>query len=322
MKFGLAPGSLIQQIKTGNIKSAYDILQQAHDLGYEGAEVPQRFLPPADDITATDNLAAFVRQNDLFMDVGLTTVADLAGQIRENESQTIFDQVRRLGGDRIKVVLEPVGDRFSNMWPAEKMAERVQTMSDNLNVVARAAEQAKLLVLCENHIDYTNDELAVIFGAAPSPWVGLMFDTANQLALAEDPIQIAKELGDRIWSMHIKDAFPVEHTNGVTLEWCVPGDGIVPLRTLLSNLPHLATMHVNLELITGGPWHVPFRTDDYWAALPYKASDRTTVIQKISVFRPYPQPDDLVAFETEQLRKSLQRLQALRHDGRGQSDVI
>lgn len=74
-----------------------------------------------------------------------------------------------------------------------------------LQRAAAAGEQAGVVVAVENHIDLLADELAELIGAVDSPFLGVCFDTANQLRMLEDPMLAAAKLAPLARATHVKN---------------------------------------------------------------------------------------------------------------------
>lgn len=74
-----------------------------------------------------------------------------------------------------------------------------------LRKAAVVAEQYQVVLAIENHIDFYADELVELLQVVDSPWVGVCLDTANNLRMFEDPVEVARKLVPYTHATHIKD---------------------------------------------------------------------------------------------------------------------
>jgi sugar phosphate isomerase/epimerase len=67
------------------------------------------------------------------------------------------------------------------------------------------AERNGVVLALENHVDLLADELVELFTTIDSPWLGVCLDTANNLRLFEDPLEVVAKLAPFARATHIKD---------------------------------------------------------------------------------------------------------------------
>lgn len=79
------------------------------------------------------------------------------------------------------------------------------------------------------------------------PGLGLVYDTANMLPHGDDPIDYYERLKKHIVHVHLKDVRLSEsasrHTyeqtkDGLTMNCCVSGEGVIPIREIIAHLDH------------------------------------------------------------------------------------
>jgi 3-oxoisoapionate decarboxylase len=90
----------------------------------------------------------------------------------------------------------------------------------------------------ENHIDLLADELLDLLETMDSPWLGVCLDTANNLRMFEDPVQVTQKLLPWVRATHIKDVTAQRGDPKTFAFWpSVPlGEGLVQLPEILALL--------------------------------------------------------------------------------------
>lgn len=120
----------------------------------------------------------------------------------------------------------------------------------------------------ENHKDWRAEEHVGLLKHLDSEFVGVTFDFGNNIALLEDPYEVAEALSPHIVSTHMKDMAVAEYEEGFLLSEVPLGSGILDLNRLIKicrkNNPDV---RFNLEMITRDPLEVPVLTNSYWTTL-------------------------------------------------------
>lgn len=140
-----------------------------------------------------------------------------------------------------------VHNHFSRNPPID---QQIDIMAANFREVARAAEQHGLVIAFENHQDYRCTEIARIIEAVCSPALRANFDTANSVAVIEDPVDAAASIGTYSIMAHLKD-FRVQASTVLgepRILWAPIGRGDLPLREALTVLRHKVADPNNLPL--------------------------------------------------------------------------
>jgi sugar phosphate isomerase/epimerase len=128
-----------------------------------------------------------------------------------------------------------VHNHFSRTPPIER---QIEIMVANFREVARAAEEQGLVIAFENHQDYRCSEIARVIEAVASPALRANFDTANPVAVIEDPVDAAASIGAHSVMAHLKD-FRIQASTVVgepRILWAPIGRGDLPLRDVLAVL--------------------------------------------------------------------------------------
>jgi len=122
----------------------------------------------------------------------------------------------------------------------------------------------------ENHKDWRAEEQVGILKHLDSEFIGATFDFGNNIALLEDPYEVAEALAPYIVSTHMKDMALAEYGHGFLLSEVPMGSGILDLKRLIDICRKgNPDVRLNLEMITRDPLEVPVLSDKYWTTLDF-----------------------------------------------------
>ncbi|OPZ13747.1 MAG: Xylose isomerase-like TIM barrel [candidate division BRC1 bacterium ADurb.BinA364] len=275
-------------------------------------------LPPMDRPDEIREFKAFAADRGVFVEYAAGS--SILKAVAEGSIRRIFDYAAELGVDTIYSQLADCGARLAQQWGAETTRRKLDDLAATLDALGPAAEAAGFRIALENHIDYRAGEVAGLCSRCASPAIGFAFDTANQLALLDDPVEYFEIVQDRIHGSHIKDAYAVSAPDGADLLWCAPGEGLVDFQALKPGLLKAASRgaHLNLELIATQPWRVPYKTEAFWQCIWNGPPRRDNAIlsrieRRIAENRPrYPDGAmELANAETRALKDALSALKSL-----------
>jgi sugar phosphate isomerase/epimerase len=68
-----------------------------------------------------------------------------------------------------------------------------------------AAEANGVAIAIENHLDLLADELLELLETVASPWLGVCLDTANNVRMGEEPLEVVRKLAPFARATHVKD---------------------------------------------------------------------------------------------------------------------
>ena len=141
------------------------------------------------------------------------------------------------------------GMHEDRMCPREQFLAKVATTTEVLRRVAELAAAHNVIVTMELHTDLLSKELAAIIAAVNSPFVRVNLDTANSLALLEDPVEAATNLLPYVVTTHYKDSCVYLTENGFNWQGGAPlGTGLVDLPTVTEMLYQAQPgIHLNIE---------------------------------------------------------------------------
>lgn len=116
-------------------------------------------------------------------------------------ARRVIDIAAQLG-IRVARITEP------NIAPEHQ--DEADTLLENcgtaLRQLADHAAQRDVRLVVENY-GITSRQLLRVLGAADHPYVGALYDPCNFWRIGEDPLSALQNLGERVYYVHLKDAF-------------------------------------------------------------------------------------------------------------------
>lgn len=106
----------------------------------------------------------------------------------------------------------------------------------DLRALAPLAEQLGVLVLLENHEDFTGPVLAHILGEVGHPWVQALYDYGNSQMVGEDPFDALAAMAPFVRRVHAKDHVLVHSPDGPMVQGVPFGTGRLPAGELTDHL--------------------------------------------------------------------------------------
>ena len=147
-------------------------------------------------------------------------LTDTAASVREAQRAVML--AREVGCRAVRVFGFEVPRRESRDSCVERICERLRAVADR-------ARAHKIRVLVENGGSFsTAADLAELIVRCGSPWVGAAYSVAAGHAAGDDPATVSNTLGDRLWSVKLKD---LRGGRPVPL-----GEGRVPCRETVESL--------------------------------------------------------------------------------------
>ncbi|MEO6301279.1 MAG: sugar phosphate isomerase/epimerase family protein [Paracoccaceae bacterium] len=222
----------------------------------------------------------------------------------------------------IRFHLSPIlcGDRAV---AAGSWAEMVTSVRDKLGRYAPIAAANGLVILIENHQDFTSTELTG-FCDEFGPSVRIVLDTGNTFPVAEAPLDFAAVVAPYVRHVHLKDYRVQWSDEGLRLVRCAIGDGAVPFAELFAVLAeHHDTMTCVLEPGALEVRHVRLFTPGWWQGYPPKtapelaacllAARRNRLPDNADWRTPWEtgEDDKLEAYELAMIRKSQANMKKL-----------
>jgi sugar phosphate isomerase/epimerase len=142
------------------------------------------------------------------------------------------DIAARLGAGVMRICAGGRGTR------PESWTEHRTALLPMLEEAAGAADRKGVVLAVENHIDLYTDELLELVETIDAPSLGVCLDTANNLRLFEDPVEVARKLAPWTRATHVKDITAHRGNPNTFAFWpSVPlGRGAVEIDTILGLL--------------------------------------------------------------------------------------
>jgi sugar phosphate isomerase/epimerase len=219
----------------------------------------------------------------------------------------------RAGVKAVRTVIIP-GRRYEFFDSLKKFREFDERGRRALERAAPIAEKHQVPLAVENHKDHRIEERVALLKHIDSQYVGACLDTGNNLALLEDPVEVAEALAPWAKSVHLKDQAVREYEEGFLLGDVPLGQGCIDLKTIVTIIRgQCPEVEFSLELITRDALQVPCLGDKYWATFPeVPASDLANTLamircrsaeklQQVSALS----PEEQVALEMENVTNSL-----------------
>jgi sugar phosphate isomerase/epimerase len=254
-----------------------DFLAFAAELGVDGVSLESCFFPSMEqawfrDLKARHDDAGFDRVYAWGHPDGLE-----AGKNRKALDDLIaqIPNAALIGAEVMRVV------GSSLMFRHEPHQPQLDVLAGWFTEAVAVAEQHRIKLAVENHIDYTADEILWLVEAVGSPSFGVNFDTGNFLRLLDDPIRGMEQLARYTLATHIKD---LKARKGVSpSEWyffsSTPvGDGLIDngrLAQLLQNADYQGFLAVEIDHL-----HPDYHYDEH-AAVRQSVAELRRIAQSV-----------------------------------------
>ncbi len=130
-------------------------------------------------------------------------------------------------------------------------------------------DRNKMHLGLENHKDWTVDQMVPLLKSYNSEYLGACIDWGNNMALLDDPLEVAERLAPFAINSHIKDMAVEEYADGFNLAEVPLGQGMLPLQKMLDTIrAKRPDVRFSLDMLTRNPLLIPCLTERYWATFP------------------------------------------------------
>jgi len=237
------------------------LMDVAVETGLAGVELPL----PAPGSEALDQMREALSERDLLL------VADLP-PLLDADPDCLRESLKAAAGLGVRVVRSTLsgilcGDRrkLSEGWD-----ERLLAVARRLNDILPCAEELGIAIAMENHQDATSDDLLNLGGmVGNSPSYGVTLDAGNALAVAEDPVEMARRLAPIVRHIHLKDYTMHFAPEGYRLVRCAAGDGVVDFPAILDILAaNSSDLLPGIEIAAQATRTIPLLEAGWWACYP------------------------------------------------------
>lgn len=237
-----------------------DVIALAARAGLRSVEFPLDLLP---DLSAA-RLAAL---RERLAVSGLAPVAD-SGVADVEALRSHIVAAAAVGAGVLRVLVSPVLEGMRSALPGGWEAHRAEIV-ERLRAVRPLAEERGVTLAVENHQDATSADLAAICAAVGGERVGVTFDVANTLVVAEDPLAALERLGPLVRNIHLSDYTAYPTSQGWRLVRCALGEGDLNLRGVFAAIErHAPQAPCQIELVSHTARHVRLLEDEWWRGYP------------------------------------------------------
>ncbi len=225
--------------------SIFDWIEMARSLPVDGLEMYEGFFTSLDD-DYMDSVGEAIRQAGFEMPM-LCCSPDFTAPAEADRQAAIEHQIkmiqitRRLGGPKsfCRVL---TGQRY----PEVSVEQGVQFAADCIHQVLPVAREQDVILALENHYkdgywkypEFAQKKevfLRVLEAIPEREYFGVQYDPSNAIVAGDDPIELLREVVDRVVTMHASDRFLAE---GTTLDELRQSDGTLGYS---ANLQHGVT---------------------------------------------------------------------------------
>lgn len=236
-----------------------DLVELAAHYGMTSVEFPLGIIPDHTE-------AGMDRFGELLRSKGLTFVLDLP-VLDVAQAQRELPLARRAGARVARCVVTGFLEGARSVHVPDWNAY-MREMVARLFAIRPLLDELDMRLAIENHQDVTSDDLLVLCEAG-GPRVGVTLDVVNPLAVAEEPYDVARRLGARIFNVHIKD-YTIHHTpSGYRLVRAAIGEGVIDWRAMLTLLHEVAPQACwHIELAALNARHIRLYEDGWWRGYP------------------------------------------------------
>ncbi len=196
---------------------------------------------------------------------------------------------KELGVTRLRLAVN--GRRYEEFSSESQWRDHMDRWQKKLQAAEPVLKRQSLHLGVENHKDWLSDEQVTMLKTIGSPLIGACVDFGNNLALLEDPLEVAQKLAPFAVCSHLKDMMVVESEDGFLLSEVPLGQGILPLAKMMEILRRgNPSICFCLEMITRDPLKVPYRENQYWATFGGRQESRIDRFKSLVLSRATTNP--------------------------------
>jgi hypothetical protein len=196
----------------------------------------------------------------------------------------------------------------------------VKEVRQQLTTAAKITAEYRLHLAIENHQDFGSSELIDLCQTCGQN-IGIALDTANPLAVAEDPFDFAQAVAPFVRHVHLKDYRAHWDDEGYRLVRCPTGDGCIPFRQIAALFADRADVTAAIEIGSLNARYIRLFNPAFWTHHPpadVRQFSKALAAARINRFHeaedwrtPWEKeeaPAQIAAYELEQVKKSAANL--------------
>lgn len=219
----------------GSRKTVWEFLTEAKQLGVSGVSLESCFLD-GHNPEFRQQLKAALASHQLEVVWAWGHPDGLGSGNRPHELDDLISNIhiaKEIGAKAMRICCGSRRTRIAD-WQLHK-----EKLLPLLQKATSVAEEQGVALAIENHIDFLADELVDLLTTVNSPFLGVCLDTANNLRVFEDPVNVAKKLVPFVKATHIKDIRAERGQDPKTFAFwpSVPlGEGLIDIPKILNIL--------------------------------------------------------------------------------------
>jgi sugar phosphate isomerase/epimerase len=202
--------------------SNYDVFSYFQDMknhGFTGVNVSANGTNYRDLCGTSDSHFAAVRESA--RQLGLALELDTSDTRIENMTRMI-EVAAACGADTLRTYTKYSGE----------LNDIIEWTIRDLRLIAPIAEKHGVMVVLENHEDFTGPVLAHILGAVDHPMIRALYDYGNSQMVGEDPLIALQAMAPFITRVHAKDHVLLQSPDGPVVQGVPFGSGRLPLKEI------------------------------------------------------------------------------------------
>jgi sugar phosphate isomerase/epimerase len=291
----------IRQQETPPFTDAVGFFKYGRTLGGDGVQTPLRRDDRQTAQHQAEQLAEMLREPNSYYEAEVQ-LPETPDKVPDFERQVAL--ARQAGATVARTVLLR-GRRYEVFSSREPIAQAIAAAREALGRSEPILRQYQLKLAIENHKDLTLEELIDLIRDCGSPWIGVLVDTGNSMALLEDPDEVVDQLAPYAMSVHFKDMAVKRYADGILLSEVPLGSGCLDLPRMIAVLKAANPSIVfNLEMATRDPLRVPCLLDTYWGSFePQRRGQRLD--RALSYVDAHPPQSDLPSIAGKTLAEIL-----------------
>ncbi len=134
-------------------------------------------------------------------------------------------------------------------WHGGSITNMMQATAHDLAQVVEEAQDLGVVIVLENHEDFTGPELAQIVEQVDHSNMKILYDYGNSQMVLEDPEEALKAVLPHVYSVHVKDHVMIhpDHAGQLTVAGVPLGEGFLPLNALTDTLLKQGLRRITFE---------------------------------------------------------------------------
>ena len=215
---------------------AIEFAKLARSLGFQGLSLSlndanYRHLG-GKDTDRMDHLSAYLVSHKMSLEV------DTSGTAPTHMSE-MLRVAHRMGATSLRTYTRHFGD----------VAGMIEATASDLAEVVGQANDLGIVIVLENHEDFTGPELVQIIETVDHQSLKILYDYGNSQMVLEDPELALAAVLPHVHSVHFKDHVMIsaEHAGQLTVAGVPIGDGFLPLENLTRRLLDQGLRRVTFE---------------------------------------------------------------------------